>query len=321
MTLPAWWTEDASAAVKIALAAAALALVGWDLARRRPGARAAAIPSDRWRATSTVAVGLLGFLAYFNFGAFHFDGVTLHLWDGLHHYLGAKYVDELRYDGLYECIALTDAEDPGLASIASSRVLTDLRTNRATTASDVIAHPERCRARFTAERWSDFRADVAFFRDRFPDADWQRLTTDHGFNASPVWVLLAHPLVGAAPVSMTRLQVLAAMDPLLMLAAVAALVWAFGWQRAALVALVWGTYFPGRLWWTGGSLLRWDWLAALLAGLSLLRRDRPVAAGVLLGYASLSRVFPAFALVGATLSLLVSALRRRPPDRAIVRLL
>jgi hypothetical protein len=32
-------------------------------------------------------------------------------------------------------------------------------------------------------------------------------------------------------------------------------------------------------------------------------------------------VFPAFALVGATLSLLVSALRRRPPDRAIVRLL
>ena len=104
-----------------------------------------------------------------------------------------------------------------------------------------------------------------------------------------------------------------------MLAAFAALVWAFGWERAALAAMVWGTYFPGRLWWTGGSFLRWDWLAALLAGLALCRRDRPFAGGALLAYAALSRVFPVFALAGAGLARWWPCRRRkgRPRDRPL----
>ena len=53
---------------------------------------------------------MLGVLAYFNFGAFHFDGLRVHLWDMTHYYLGAKYFGELGYDGLYECIAVADAE-------------------------------------------------------------------------------------------------------------------------------------------------------------------------------------------------------------------
>ena len=320
MTGAGWWNEGASAVVKLALAAVTLALVAWDLARRR-GKGSAGGAIDRWRGKAFAALGVLGFLAYFNFGAFHFGGIVVHLWDGLHHYLGAKYVDELHYDGLYECIALADADEPRLSTRAAERALTDLRTNQMTTAAEIIAHPERCRARFTDTRWRAFETDVAFFRDRFPEADWQGVTRDHGFNASPVWLLLAHPLAGEAPVTMARLIVLAALDPLLMLGALAALVWAFGWQRAALVAVVWGTYFPGRLWWTGGSILRWDWLAALLGGLALLRRERPLAAGGLLAYAALSRVFPVFALAGAGLALGVSTVRRRPADRTIVRLL
>jgi hypothetical protein len=319
-----WWNAETSAYVKLALAAATLAIVVWDLATHRRADRAPAgepRPFDARAGKVLRALGLLGLCAYFNFGSFHFDGIYVHLWDGLHHHLGAKYIDELGYDGLYDCIAVADAEDPREAPRAAQRVLTDLRTNRMTTAADVVAHPDRCRARFTPERWSAFAADVAFFRGRFPDADWQRVTGDHGFNASPVWLLVAHPLAGSAPVTGTRLGVLAAIDPLLMLAAFAALVWAFGWERAALAAIVWGTYFPGRLWWTGGSFLRWDWLAALLAGLALCRRGRTFAGGALLGYAALSRVFPAFALAGAALALIVSAIRRKPFDRATGRLL
>lgn len=320
MTAPGWWNEDASATAKLVIAGAALLVVGWELARTAKGRT----KTSTWTKASTWALrvlGMLGFLAYFNFGAFHFNGIRVHLWDSLHHYLGAKYFDEIGYDGLYECIALADAEDPRLGPGAAGRVLTDLRTNRMTTAAEVVAHPDRCHARFSGARWSDFKADVAFFRARFPDADWQNVTTDHGFNASPAWLLIAHPLAGDDPVTMTRLGVLAALDPLIMLAAFAALVWAFGWERAALVAIVWGTYFPGRLWWTGGSFLRWDWLAALLAGLALLRRDRPFAAGGLLAYAALSRVFPAFALAGAALAALVAVIRRQKVDRAIVRVL
>jgi hypothetical protein len=323
VTAGGWWNEQTSAAVKLALAATTLAVLAWDQARRRAAGPASnVVPGlERWRRWMLRGLGLLGLLAYFNFGSFHFGGIYVHLWDGLHHYLGAKYIDELGYDGLYDCIAVADAEDPALGPRAAHRVLTDLRTNAMTTAADVVAHPERCRARFSAERWTDFKADVAYFRGRFPDADWQNVTGDHGFNASPVWLLAAHPLAGDAPVTTARLGVLATLDILLMLAAFAVLVWAFGWERAALVAIVWGTYFPGRLWWTGGSFLRWDWLAALLAGLALWRRDRPFAGGALLGYAALSRVFPVFALAGATLALIVSAMRRRPIDRAIVRVL
>lgn len=253
MTSVGWWNEDASAVAKLAIAALALAGIAWDLARRRRAGRGAADaprPVDPRPGRVLRVLGALGLLAYFNFGSFHFGGVTVHLWDSLHHYLGAKYIDELGYDGLYDCIAVADAEDPREASRAAQRTLTDLRTNRMTTAVDVVANPDRCRARFSPARWLDFQGDVAFFRARFPEADWQRVTGDHGFNASPVWLLAAHPLAGDGPVTATRLGVLAAIDPLLMLAALAVVVWAFGWERAALVAIVWGTYFPGRLWWT-----------------------------------------------------------------------
>ena len=321
-----WWDADASAYVKIALAAAALAILIWEQRRgRRAGAGAGAGTATTGatpRSEKLLRVlGVLGVLAYFNFGSFHFDGITVHLWDGLHHHLGAKYVDELGYDGLYDCIAVADAEQPGGAARAARRVMTDLRTNQMTTGADVVAHPERCRGRFSPARWQAFTADVAFFRSHFPDADWQRLTGDHGFNASPVWVLVARPLVGDAPVTDRRLELLAALDPLLMLAALAAVAWAFGLRGAALVAIVWGTYFPARLWWTGGSLLRWDWLAALLAGVAFARRGRPHAAGALLAYAALSRLFPVFALVGVALAALVALVRRQALDRALVRLL
>ena len=263
-----WWNADASADAKLAIAAATLALVAWQLARLRAAGPSAAASTDASTASSAPAtastraagrllrvLGALGLLAYVNFGSFHFDGIYVHLWDSLHHYLGAKYIDELGYDGLYECIAVADAEDPAEAPRAARRVLTDLRTNRMITAADAVAHPERCRARFSAARWADFKRDVGFFRDRFPETDWQSLTGDHGFNASPVWLLAAHPLAGSGPVTAARLDVLATLDLALMLAAFGALAWAFGWERAALVAIVWGTYFPGRLWWTGGSFL------------------------------------------------------------------
>ena len=323
MSSGGWWNEATSAFAKLVIAAVALAVLTWDLWRRRRARAAGPARSDFERPAAKLLrlLGVLGLLAYFNFGSFHFGGIRVHLWDSLHHYLGAKYIDEIGYDGLYDCIAVADADDPQEASRAARRVLTDLRTNRMTDAADVVAHPERCRARFSPARWSDFAREVAYFRGRFPEADWQRVTTDHGFNASPVWLLAAHPLAGRAPVTTTRLGLLAAIDPLLMLAAFAALGWAFGWERAALVAIVWGTYFPGRLWWTGGSFLRWDWLAALLGGLAVCRRGRPLAGGALLGYAALSRVFPAFALAGALLALGAALVRRHRPNPALVRLL
>ena len=319
--LSPWWNATTSAWVKIAIAGAALAVVVWAEWARRARNPAERALWDRRRGKLLGALGVLATLAYFNFGSFHFDGIYVHLWDTAHYALGAKYFDELGYDGLYECIAVADAEVPGEAPHVARREIVDLRTNRLTTAAQVVAHPERCKARFSPQRWAVFSADVSLFRARFPTPDWERFPTDHGFNASPVWILVAHPLVGNAPMTWSRIELLTAIDPLIVVGSLLAVVGAFGGWTGSIVAVVFGTYFPGRLWWTGGSFLRWDWLAALLAGLALCRRKRPFAAGVLLGYSALVRVFPVFALVGIVLAGATAMLRRRPLDPAAVRVL
>ncbi len=324
MPLLTWWTPETSAIAKLLLDAATLVVLV-----RAARAAQAPDPPDRTTALSAALaaprllrlLGLLGFLAYFNFGAFHFQGIRIHLWDSFHHYIGAKYVDEVGYDLLYECVILADAEEPSGPDAIAHRRITDLRSNQTISGAEVLAHPDRCRSSFSAARWADFKQDVGFFRQRVPAADWQAFTLDHGFNASPAWLLFAGALVARGPLTEARLSVLTAIDPVLMAGAFGAVAWAFGAGPAALAAVVWGTYFPGRLWWTGGSFLRWDWLAALLAGLALCRRGRCFAGGALLGYAALSRLFPIFALVGALLAWIAARLQRRPGDLQIKRLL
>ena len=71
---------------------------------------------------------------------------------------------------------------------------------------------------------------------------------------------------------------LALLDPLLLVAALAALAWAFGIRGALLVTILLFLCQPARWAWTGGSLLRTPWLAALCIGLALCHRRRPVAA-------------------------------------------
>lgn len=306
------WNETTSAWIKTVLAGTALAIVvveEW-IRRSRPAA-----PSTSGSATRTRALQVLGalsLLSYFNFGSFHFDGIFVHLWDSTHYVLGAKYFDELGYDGIYECIAVADAEIPGEAARVAGREMLDLRTGQMTTAADSLAHPERCRSRFSSSRWADFTRDVGFFRERFPPADWERLATDHGFNASPAWILIAHPLVGNSPLTWWKVKSLAMIDPLLLAGAFAVLLWAFGGWTTALAAVVLGTYFPARLWWTGGSFMRWDWLATLLAGLALCRRERTFAGGALLGYATMVRIFPGFALAGVMLGAATALVTRKP---------
>ena len=60
-----------------------------------------------------IALGVLSFGAYWNFGSFHF-GNYIHIWDTFHYYVGSKYFKELSYDRLYECVAVADSEAPGL---------------------------------------------------------------------------------------------------------------------------------------------------------------------------------------------------------------
>ncbi len=283
-----WWNDRSSARWELALALAALALVCWQPSALRLKLR------DRL----LMALGVISFATYFNFGAFHFYNYV-HNWDAFHYYVGSKYFRELQYDRMYRCVAVADAQEPELRARVAARKLTNLKTNELETSAEILARPELCTKHFTAKRWQQFRHDVAYFRAREGAQRWEDLQTDHGYNATPVWNIAGTLLANLAPASPAQIVLLTSLDPLYLALACAMVWWAFGWRVLALALAVLATNFPARFYWTGGSFLRWDWLFWTVAAVCLVKKQRPMLGGAALGYAALLRIFPGFMFVGA----------------------
>jgi hypothetical protein len=276
------------------LALLGLALLHWGVKLRREG-RPDAHRKRRDRLLATL--GVLAGLTYINFGFFHFGNFT-HDHEWTHYYLGSKYFAELSYERLYDCLSIADAED-GLRRRVELRPITNLRTNLVEKTADLLAHPERCTAHFTAARWQAFKRDAAFFRARQSAKRWDDLQLDHGYNATPVWNAAGRLLTGTGPASTTQLYALAMLDLAYLAATLAVIGWAFGWRVLAVALLVFATNFPSRFYWTGGSFLRWDWLFYLVAGIACLRRERFALGGAALAYAAALRIFPVFLFIRA----------------------
>jgi hypothetical protein len=313
----AWWDNDASSRVEMALAAGALALLGWGLWLAKKGT-----PSlyGRLRDWLLAAVGVLSFCAYFNFGSFHF-GNYFHVWDTFHYYVGSKYFKEMSYDRLYECVAVADSEDSTLRRRVELRKIMNLRTNMMQSTADILAHPEECKSHFTPERWESFKSDIAYFRALHGTKRWEEAQTDHGYNATPVWNIVGSGLANLGPASDSLVKnFLIRIDPFFIIGLTVMTWWAFGWRVLSVALCVFATSFPNRFYWTGGAFLRWDWLFYFVGGVCLVKKERPLLGGVFLGYSALLRVFPAFCFAGAGLVVVQQALgigkRPAPPPDA-----
>jgi hypothetical protein len=314
-----YWNNDSSAGWELVLALLGLTLLYVDLDDRR---REKPHFSQKVRDRALMVLGALSLLTYFNLGFFHFPN-WIHDWEWTHYYVGSKYFNELSYDRLYECIAVADHEypDQGLQRRVELRKLTNLGDkNQLETTKDIIAHPERCKQHFSEARWASFTHDVKFFRDRQNYRRWDDLQTDHGYNATPVWNIAGSVLANLSPASEGQLYTLALLDPLYLLAMVALVWWAFGWRATCVGLLVFATNFPSRYYWTGGSFLRWDWLFYLVAGVCLLKKEKPLWAGVALGYSALLRVFPGFIFVGPILAGVIEFVRHKRWNRTYLQL-
>jgi hypothetical protein len=278
----------------VAFAATALLSIGWLLERRGRGAG-----SRRLRDGLLAVLGLIGLLCWWNLFQFHYPGFT-HPSETYHYYLGAKYLPELGYTRLYACTAVADAE-AGLTGPALERPMRNLETNRLETTQAILAAPERCKEHFTPARWAAFTRDVGFLRSRVNLRRWKRFQQDHGYNATPAWSVLPRALTSAGWGPAVELRLLQQADTVLLALMWAAVVVAFGWRIAAVAAIYWGTNYAAPFDWTGGSILRQDWLAASVVGVCLLRRGRPTGAGFLLTVAALLRIFPGLIVVGVAL--------------------
>ncbi len=291
-----------------------------------------ALPGRRWPAHKAVvtlslaAAASAAFLAFYNVGHPQFldhehgRAEFVHTNDLRVYQPFAKYFKELQYDGVYEASILAFAEERrggSLESLAMQEVrgLNDHRVHRVRELTDEI---RQVRARFSDERWAEFKQDMRFFMDVM-GPEYLSTLTDHGANATPVWVFFARLLLGHARASEGLLFAAGLVDALLLLLMALAMWRAFGLWPMLLAMTVFGAndlYMFGTNW--TGATLRHDWLAMLGLGAAALKRERWTLGGICLALSALIRAFPVVALLGVCLPALWSfadqwRADRRPP--------
>lgn len=294
-------TQNRMDAIKLLLAALGLPLLVW-LARPSHSAE------RKWANTAWAVIALLCLAGWWNLFRFHFPSFV-HTWEVFHYYMGAKYVNEIGYTKLYECATAADVED-GI-QIRANNSIRDLRTNALVSPSGIVADQSSCTEQFSPKRWEHFKEDVRWFRTRMSPGRWSDLKRDHGFNATPVWIIAGKLFSSFGSISENFAQTLAAIDVVLLVVMWLTVWWAFGWRVAGVALVFWGTNFPARFFWTGGSFLRHDWLVYLVLSICLLKKERPAWAGGLLAYAAMLRVFPGFVALGLIAKVVVNMFRTR----------
>ena len=212
-------------------------------------------------------------------------------------------------------MAIADSEEPNLRRRVELRKMTNLRTNLLESTAEILAHPERCKSHFTAQRWESFKHDVRYFRTQENARRWDDAQTDHGYNGTPVWNIVGTILTNLAPASRTQILTFDSIDCLAVIFLSLMIWWAFGWRVLTIALLVFATNFPSRWYWTGGSLLRWDWLFWMGASVCLAKKEHYFSAGMCLAYSTLLRIFPIFMFVAPVLAVGYH-LREAPPARA-----
>jgi hypothetical protein len=276
------------------------------------------------RSRTVIGLGLLAVAAacaYPLFGASHAYG-AVHYHDAAHYFLGAKYAPELGYSGLYRCLAVVEHREGRWPLPQQGRPIRDLDTNELVAFTGAISEETVCTSAFTPERWEAFKRDAVFLQSQIAPDAWMDLLVDHGYNATPVWTWVWKTfLIRDAPADTALLESLARIDEVLYLILMGAVLWGFGIEAGTLALLVFAIGFPWVYTWTGGGLGRSMWLLCTVIGVSLLRKDRPLAAGAALGAAGALQVFPLVLLGGPALALVVKTVRSRELDSGAIKLL
>lgn len=324
--LPDSWAPTHGWALARVLAVVAILAVAGFVALERPLLSRRLSAAVR-RLGRRVLVGVLGVSAvlavatYVDFGVFRY-GTYLNEWDFYHYYLGTKYAHELGYTNLYGATLAADREG-GLRYHNPRNEMRDLGTAQLRNVGEVAAESARYRGRFSDPRWREFVADITWFKMQLPPHRWSLVLADHGYNGTPAWSFVVGGLVTRHlsvrdPVGR---WLMLALDPLLLLAATAAVAWAFGLRTAFIMVIFIGTHYLLSWGHLKGALLRTDFAMASVLAVCLVKQRYYKIAGVLLGWAILSRIFPAFLLVGPTVLFLRRLARSRSIDRQLLGLL
>lgn len=234
-------------------------------------------------------------------------------YDLMHYYLAARYFGELGYYDLYPAALLVDQEHGRYDDRIRKCRLQDANGYRLAPLSECVARGEQVRAeRFTEARWKGFEHDFLTLQRKWkmPRRLWREMIQDRGFNATPAWITVSQPLVSI--VSVESIKWLAWLDVWFLAVGLWATRWAYG-----TTTMLWAWFFLAvtySLRWPMPTQVfaRYDWVAALMVAMALLRRARPFWAGVLAGFAALVRLFPIVWLFGPAARALGTLIRPEP---------
>lgn len=239
----------------------------------------------------------LALLALINYGRWGtkvpFERVDTY--DLLHYYVNAKFFDELGYYDLYPAILHVDRQNGGPHFPEQGNLY--MAQDGAGHHIEPIAHAlargaEVERQRFTPARWDAFSHDVLALQRGRPgltQETWRQMIQDHGFNGTPSWTLVARPFTW---VPVEWIKWLCWTDALLLGAALLLAGRAFGadtaWWLLLWLSVSYSLRWPTVTW----ALNRYDYVAALLAAVSLVKLGRYRLAGAAVGFAAMMRLFP-----------------------------
>lgn len=283
---------DVRELLKIMIAEAALAMVllyrFFDVHAIRAGRRA--------MAAFLGLLALLSVAAYVEFGYLRY-GIYMNPHDFFHYYIGAKYSPELGYYNQYRCALVADMEEGQI--YRRNSWIRNLSNYRHTPVADVLEHRDEYKSLFTEQRWEEFKRDIRFFQGAMPASKWNRILQDRGYNAAPVWNMVARFLANRIPTnSVVGMGLLVVLDALLILLMFAAVWWAFGWRTALFGVIFFGTNFMMSFVHIKGAFLRLDWVAGLVIATCLLKREHYRTAGLFVACAAMTRILPVVYLFG-----------------------
>jgi hypothetical protein len=173
------------------------------------------------------------------------------------------------------------------------RTVRSLENHHVVPGQRVLESRDTYKALFTEERWATFKEDVAFFRAKVGSSLWNRMLNDKGYNATPIWTMVASTLANRVPTSdWEAMQKLPLIDVVLAALALALVWWAFGARAMLFILVFMGGHYLTSHFTLKAAFMRLDWVTCAVMAACFLRKGWYAAAGLALAYATGMRVFP-----------------------------
>lgn len=252
-----------------------------------------------------MVVAFMAVANYNNFANWRY-GSFFNAYEFYHYYIGSKYAPEVHYKDLYNATLIADAET-GLKFRHAEGTIKNLNPHWREDkepyrwkVEQVLAQKERVKARFTPERWEEFVQDIKFFKSELVGSRWDGVLRDKGYNGSPAWSTVVGGLLSNNfPTSWRPGMVfLASLDLIMIAIAMGFVIWAYGLRSALLMLVLWGSSYVMSYSHMKGAYLRTDFVMPIIISMCLIKKNHYAPAGILMGYASIARVFPTVFLFG-----------------------